>query len=64
MKVLRFEKEDKRQFWVELTGKDESGKTVVNGRLRMQIDILPKKEAEKNVVGEARSEPNVNPFLP
>lgn len=64
MKVLRFEKEDKRQFWVELTGKDENGKTVVNGRLRMQIDILPKKEAEKNVVGEARSEPNVNPFLP
>lgn len=64
LKVLRFEKEDKRQFWVELGAKDEKGADVVNGRLRMQIDILPKKEAELNVVGEARAEPNINPFLP
>lgn len=26
--------------------------------------MLPKVEADKNKVGEAQSEPNVNPFLP
>ena len=30
----------------------------------MQIDILPKEQAEQNKVGEARQEPNVNPYLP
>ena len=64
MMPLQFEKDDKRQFWVELGAKDEKGQSVINGRLRMQIDILPKKEAELNVVGEARAEPNINPFLP
>ena len=64
MKVLSFDKDDKRMFWVELGAKDEKGKDVINGRLKIQIDILPKKEALLNPVGEARSEPNLNPFLP
>lgn len=46
MDGLTFDKEDKKQFWVELTGKDENGKIVSNGRLKMTIDILPKKDAE------------------
>ena len=37
---------------------------VTHGKLKLQIDLLPKKEAELNPVGEAQSEPNVNPFLP
>ena len=37
---------------------------VSNGKLRLQIDVLPRVEADKNRVGEAQSEPNVNPYLP
>lgn len=63
-KNLTFVTDEPRQFWVDLTTKDEKGKLKVTGRLKLQIDLLPKKEAELNPVGEAQSEPNVNPFLP
>lgn len=55
---------DGQSFWVNLVNKNAKGELEVNGRLRIQIDVLPKVEAEKNKVGEAQSEPNVNPFLP
>ena len=55
---------DGQSFWVNLLNKNEKGELEINGRLRIQIDVLPKVEAEKNKVGEAQSEPNVNPFLP
>ena len=64
MDGLTFDKDDKRQFWVNLTGKDDNGKIVINGKLKMSLEILPKKDALANPVGEAQSEPNVNPFLP
>ena len=64
MSGLTFDSEDARKFWVELVSKDEKGKRVVNGRLKISIDILPKKDALLNPVGEAQSEPNCNPFLP
>jgi len=32
--------------------------------IRIQVDVLPVAEALKNKVGEAREEPNVNPYLP
>ena len=35
-----------------------------SGKLKIQIDIVPKKDAESNPVGGGRSEPNVNPYLP
>lgn len=63
-KGLEFEKEDPRQFWVCLTAKNEKGELVTKGKLKMSIELLPKKEADLNPVGEAQSEPNVNPFLP
>ena len=59
--------EDKTSFWIELKNKEEKNKkmeTVVNGKLRIQISVYPKKDAEDNKVGEARSEPNVDPYLP
>lgn len=64
MDGLTFDKEDKRQFWVHLMGKDDNGKLESHGRLKMSLEILPMKDAEANPVGEAQSEPNVNPFLP
>lgn len=54
---------DGNSFWVDLMSKD-GAKSVSNGRLRLQIDVLPRVEADKNRVGEAQSEPNVNPYLP
>jgi len=38
MKGLTFDKEDKRQFWVNLDSK-EDGKPVINGRLKISIEI-------------------------
>lgn len=64
MSGLTFDREDKRQFWVDLVSKDDKGKVVVNGRLKMSLDVLPIKDAQANPVGEAQSEPNINPFLP
>lgn len=61
---LTFVKDEPRQFWVNLTAKGEKGELKINGKLKLQIDILPKKEALLNPVGEAQQEPNVNPFLP
>ena len=60
---LTFEKDEPRQFWVNLEGKKDGQKCTM-GKLKLQIDILPKKEAELNPVGEAQGEPNVNPYLP
>ena len=37
---------------------------MCQGKLKIQIDVVPKKQAEANPVGEAQGEPNVNPFLP
>ena len=32
--------------------------------MRIQVDILPKDQADMNKVGSARTEPNMNPYLP
>jgi len=61
---LVFDAEDSRKFWVNMVSKDEKGKRVVQGRLKISIDIMSKKDADLNPVGEAQSEPNCNPFLP
>lgn len=64
-KGLTFDKEDGRKFWVDFMGKEEGSKELVfMGRLQMSVDIIPKKDALANPVGEAQSEPNINPFLP
>jgi hypothetical protein len=52
--------EDNESFWVDMKDKDGH----VNGRLRIQVDILPKELAESFLVGEGRSDPNHSPFLP
>lgn len=50
---LTFVADEPRQFWVNLTSKGEKGEIKINGRLKLQIDILQKKEALLNPVGEA-----------
>ena len=41
----------------------KTGKKTKAGKVRLQIDVLPKQYADKNKVGEARQEPNHSPFL-
>ena len=37
---------------------------VSNGKLKVQIEVYPRSDAVDNPVGNAREEPNVNPYLP
>ena len=53
MSGLNFDSEDSRKFWVDMVSKDAKGKTVTNGRLKLSIDVVPKKDALLNPVGEA-----------
>lgn len=55
---------DDNTFWVQLTTRDSKGEIEKTGKVRIQIDIYPKAMADLNKVGEARQEPNANPFLP
>ena len=54
---------DDSTFWIQLVTRDKDGKIEKTGKVRIQIDIYPKALAEMNKVGEARQEPNCNPFL-
>ena len=56
--------EDKQSFWVKMLSKNEKGEIECNGQVRIQIDVYPIADAELNKVGNAREEPNVNPYLP
>jgi hypothetical protein len=59
-------KDDDNRFWLPLEYKDpkKGGKIVTNGKVKVQIDVLPKEMAEQNRVGKAREEPNHSPHLP
>ena len=35
-----------------------------SGRVMCSLEILPKKNAELDIVGKGREDPNVNPYLP
>lgn len=65
---------DNQSFWVELerTPTEEErldkrlarGEKMKCGKVRLQIDLCPKKDAEAKPVGAARDEPNSDPHLP
>lgn len=61
---LKFDREDDNKFWVGLFAKNKEGKIESRGDVRVQIDILPVDQADKNPVGKARDNPNHSPFLP
>lgn len=60
---MEFDKADDSKIWLPMINKKD-GKTVINGYVRVQIDILPKSHAEKNPIGKARDNPNHSPQLP
>ena len=60
MEGNELEFEDDNSFWIEM--KDKNGN--VNGKMRVQIDTIPKKLADSYRNAEGRAEPNHSPFLP
>ena len=58
--------EDGIKFWVQCyKGKKEAaGQGEKSGRVMCSLEILPKKNADLDVVGKGRDDPNVNPYLP
>jgi otoferlin len=54
---------DKTTFWIDTKKKNAKGEIKETGKIRIQIDVFPKEQAEKNKVGEARQDPNHSPFL-
>ena len=60
---LRFDDDD--SFWVACKGKDPKSQEIVdNGYVRLSVTVLPKEVADSNKVGDARTEPNQEPYLP
>lgn len=43
---------------------DEHGDLKEAGKLKISYELVPKEQAELNPVGDGRSAPNVDPFLP
>lgn len=63
-KAFNMKFQDANTFWIDTHKLDEkTGKKKFTGKVRLQIDVLPKEYADKNKVGEARQEPNHSPFL-
>lgn len=61
---MKLDFKDEDSFWVQLVTRDAKNAIEHTGKVRVRIDIYPEAQAEMNKVGEARSEPNANPFLP
>lgn len=60
---LKFDKSER--FWLKLRAKDaKTGKEEVRGKVKVQVDIVPVVQADKNPVGKARDTPNHSPTLP
>ena len=57
-------KDDENSFFVPVSAKNDDGKLEQNGFIRIQIELVPVDYADQNKVGDARDEPNQNPFLP
>lgn len=62
---VEFDPKDESRFWMTMLAKDpETGAIKQHGKVKVQIDVLPADQADKNKVGKAREEPNHSPSLP
>lgn len=61
---LKFDPDEKTQFWMNVLSINDKGKTISRGNLKVSVDVYPSKDAENNPVGKGRDDPNLNPFLP
>lgn len=60
MEKFSLEFHDEHSFWIDM--KDKHGS--VNGKMRIQLDVYPKEQAESHIVGDGRNDPNHSPYLP
>ncbi len=60
--TYKFQDED--SFWVPVSKADENGVMKEMGQVRISLDVVPQDLAEQSKVGDARSDPNQNPYLP
>lgn len=56
--------QDGDSFWLPMNQKNNSGVLENNGYVRVRIDITPMAWADKNKIGSAREDPNIEPYLP
>lgn len=58
------EKTDENKFWISCMRRNEDRELEPGGRVQVSFELLPKSSADACPVGEGRSEPNIDPFLP
>lgn len=61
-RLIKFESDEK--FWINCTRSDSLDNLENKGSILCSLEILPIWKAEEIVVGNGRSEPNCNPYLP
>ena len=61
---LEFDDKDKSRFWLKIRSKGKDGEIEDNGKVMVQIDVMPADQANKAPVGKAREQPNHSPNLP
>lgn len=61
--ALEWDKEGE-SFWLPMMAKSNEGVLENNGYVRIRIDITSMEWAEKNKIGSARDDPNIEPYLP
>jgi hypothetical protein len=59
---LKFEDDD--SFFLPLKGVNDKGEVKITGYIRISVTIMPKELADGAKVGDARKEPNTDPYLP
>eukprot|EP01017_Pseudomicrothorax_dubius_P045811 TRINITY_DN7982_c0_g1_i1.p1 TRINITY_DN7982_c0_g1~~TRINITY_DN7982_c0_g1_i1.p1 ORF type:complete len:406 (+),score=138.25 TRINITY_DN7982_c0_g1_i1:307-1524(+) len=57
-------KKNEEKFWLKCKGTDEKGQLTDRGEILVSMELIPKSAADLSKVGQGRSEPNQNPFLP
>ena len=59
-----FSRGESDKFWIDCMRRRADGKMVHGGRVQVSLELVPAQQAQACPVGEGRSEPNLDPFLP
>ena len=60
----RAKKEDDNKFWINCKRRNKKHDLEDGGKVQVSFELVPKLQAQACSVGEGRSDPNVDPFLP
>ena len=59
-----FARGESDKFWIDCMRRRADGKMIHGGRVQVSLELVPVTQAQACPVGEGRSEPNLDPFLP